>query len=353
MSKYSFNSIIGGEFGQNPWQRGTAFNSVASASYTADRFQYNKNGTMVHNISKDSNVPTAEISSSFQSMASMLIDCATAQATLGAADYCAINYKIEGYDLQVIRNYEFYLGFYVYSNRVGTYCVSIRNAGNNQTYLLEYEVTAPNVWEWKDLLISKSPTAGTWDYTSGIGLNIAWVLGAGSNFRDLTNTADTWLAANYLCTDNQENLCDSSLNRLWIDNVSIFRYGGGSALKDNTSSNYMETLKECQRYYEKSYNPSTAPGANTTVGICSTPAASGARTNIMSLEKRLIIPKRITPTMTWYAQDGTINNITDTVAGNVAVSSVANEGCASTGYPIIGVGSANPFVGHWVADAEL
>jgi len=353
MSKYSFNTVIGGEFGQNPWQRGTSFTSVASTAYTADRFQYNKNGTMVHNISKDSNVPTAGIYSSFQSTASMLIDCTTAQPALGAADYCTFNYKVEGYDYQVLRNYEFYLGFHVYSTRAGTYCISVRNTGNDRTYLLKYEITAPNTWEFKDLLISKPPIAGTWNYTTGIGLNIAWVLGAGSNFRDLTNTTDTWLSANYLCTDNQENLCDSTLNKFWIDNISLFRYGGDSALEDDVSSNYMETLRHCQRYYEKSYNPDVAPGTNTTVGISDCCGAPGAITAIRALERKLIVPKRVTPTMTWYAQDGTINNITDTVTGNKVVSGTSNQGCVSTGYPTITAASANPLVGHWVASAEL
>ena len=50
------NAIINGDF--NIWQEGTLFSSVANGTYTAEGWPYYKSGSMVHNISRSSDVPS-------------------------------------------------------------------------------------------------------------------------------------------------------------------------------------------------------------------------------------------------------------------------------------------------------
>ena len=42
----------------NVWQKGTSFSSVLAGIYTADRWLYLKSGSMVHDMSLSSDVPT-------------------------------------------------------------------------------------------------------------------------------------------------------------------------------------------------------------------------------------------------------------------------------------------------------
>jgi hypothetical protein len=353
MTKFNSNVIIGGEFGMNPWQRGTNFVSVADGTYTADRFQYNKNGTMVHDIRKDTSAPLSPSNATFQSLNSLLVDCTTAQGSFAAGDFCTVSYKIEGYDFQLISFIDFQIGFWVMSNKTGVHCVSLRNAGLDRVYLIEFEIADSMVWQWVAANISKIPSTGTWNFTTGIGLEVSWCLGAGTNYRDLSSITETWQTANYLCTDNQINACDSNLNFFWLDNIAVMYSVDAGALHYDNGLNYAATLTECQRYYEKSYNVDTAPGTSTTVGLTSSFMPAGGSTELRGLERKLIIPKRATPTITWYAADGTINSITDSVTGTTAVLSTSNTGQVLTGYPNVGSGTSNTVSAHLVAESEL
>jgi len=354
MSKISDNLIIGGDFDYNPWQRGTSFISVSDSSYTADRFQYHKSGTMVHDISKNTAAPVASVTEEFQPSYSMLIDCTTADNSIIATDYCYINTKIEGYDLKVFSNFPsgLWLGLYVMSTRIGVHCLSIRNAGLDRSCLFEVDILVPMVWQWVSVNIPKIPVTGTWNFTNGVGFDIAITLATGNNYRDLTNTTGTWLTGNYLSTNNQENFCDDALNFFWIDLISIGK-GDRTNYQFTSSGNYSLTLFNCQRYYEKSYNQGVDPGTATPVGISSSIMPVAANTNLIGLQNNFAVTKRDTPTITWYSSAGTSGNITDASAGDIVVTGNVNEGACSTGYPTIGAGTANNVSGHWTADAEL
>jgi hypothetical protein len=348
------NFIIGGVFDINPWQRGTSFVSVADAVYTADRFQYHKSGTMVHDVSKNTAAPTATGNLEFQPENSILIDCTTADVAIAAADYCYMNTKVEGYNLFLdkIRVNGLWLGFFVMSTRTGIHCVSVRNAGLDRTCLFEVDIAAAMVWQYVSVNIPTIPTTGTWDFANGVGLDVAITLAAGSNYRDLTNTTGSWLTGNYLSTDNQENFCDNVINSFWIDLVSLTE-------DDNTpfafshAEDFQTVLNRCQRYYEKSYNQGVDPGTATTVGISSSIMPVATSANLIGLQNNFAVTKRATPVITWYAATGTSGNITDAGAGDVAVTGNVAEGACSTGYPTIGAATAANVSGHWTADAEL
>ena len=102
--------IIGGYFGLNPWQRGTSFAGVADGTYTADRFVYNKVGTMVHTISKDNDVPILVYplpSGEFDEIASLYVDCTTADAAIAALIYALLVIKLK--DLIIFGMYKNHL----------------------------------------------------------------------------------------------------------------------------------------------------------------------------------------------------------------------------------------------------
>jgi hypothetical protein len=233
--------IINGDL--NIWQRGTPFAAVASATYTVDRWRYDKVGTMVHTVSQDADVPTV-VQSGHKSNYSIKIDCTTADAAIAAGDFIFLSQRIEGYNFQPLVAKTFYLSFWVKATKTGIYCVSFRNSGNDRSYVVEYTVNSASTWERKIVTIPFDFTGGTWDYTNGEGLSVSWSLAAGATFR---TTANVWQNGNFLATANQVNACDSTANDFFLSQAQ-FRPDNPNIFVVNRL--FDEELAACQRYYE-------------------------------------------------------------------------------------------------------
>jgi hypothetical protein len=190
------------------WQRGTSFAAVASGAYTADKFLYSKVGAMVHTVSQSTDVPTVAQAGTYVPF-SMLVDCTTVDSSIAAGDYCLIYYAIEGYEFTKVAQRTFSFSFWVKATKTGIYCIAFRNSGNDRSYVAEYTVNVTATWELKTVTIPASPTAGTWNYTTGVGLNVLFTLACGSTFQ---TTANAWQTGNFFGTSNQVNACDSTSN---------------------------------------------------------------------------------------------------------------------------------------------
>lgn len=233
--------IVNGDF--NIWQQGTSFVAIASGDYSTDRFVYQKVGTMVHTISRDTDVPTV-VQSGHNSNHSAKIDCTTADAAIAAGDYAIFGQRIEGYNFQSLVSKTFYYLFWVKATKTGIYCVSFRNDGNDRSYVAEYTINSASTWERKVITIPFDFSGGTWDYINGIGLRVNWALAAGATFR---TTANAWQNGNFLATANQVNACDSTANDFYISQVQL--------RPDNPNIFVVDRLFDAewavaQRYYE-------------------------------------------------------------------------------------------------------
>lgn len=235
------NAIINGDF--NIWQRGTSFTSVAAAAYTADRWQYGKNGAMVHNITLSTDVPTvAQAGRLFFN--SLKIDCQTVDSSIGSAEYSMLSHNIEGFNFRPLAQRAITLSFWVKATKTGTYCVSFRNGGADRSYVAEYTINASNTWEYKTITTLPSPASGTWDYTNSRGLSVDFALATGSTFQ---TTKDTWQTGNFLGTANQVNACDSTSNDFFITGVQL---EAGSVATPFEYRTIQQELSLCQRYFE-------------------------------------------------------------------------------------------------------
>ena len=174
------NAVINGNF--NIWQRGTSFAAIASNTFFTDRFRYDKGGTMVHTITRETDVPTVAQSNQ-KSNYSMKIDCTTAQGSIGASDKTHIHQTIEGYNFVPFVGKTATLSFWVKATKTGIYCVSFRSSTNDRSYIAEYTVNTTDTWEKKEVILTFDYSGGTWDYINGRGLNIAWMLVCGTNFQ--------------------------------------------------------------------------------------------------------------------------------------------------------------------------
>lgn len=330
------NAIINGDF--NIWQRGTSFVSIADATYNTDRFYYNRFGTMVHDLSRSTDVPTfAQAGRGFNY--STLIDCQTVDAAIGATDLCLFGTAIEGFNFLPLAQKPMTLSFWVKATKIGTYCVALTNNAD-RSYVAEYTINAADTWEYKTITIAASPSAGTWNYTNGAGLRVGFVLASGSNSQ---TTKDAWQTGLFYGTSNQVNACDSTSNNFRITGVQL---EAGSVATPFENRTIQEELALCQRYFETTYDQVPAET------ITGTGRYIASVSSIYPIAIPFKVPKRVAPSCAVYSDvTGIINKAyTGSVDINATVTETAKNHLImkqSLNTSLTGVSF------HWTAFAEL
>ncbi len=243
------NVIINGDF--NIWQRNTSFTNFADGAYCADRWTYYKSGAMVHDISRSTDVPSlAQAGRLFNY--SLLIDCQTIDASIGASDFCVIQQRVEGYNWLPLAQKPVTLSFWIKATKTGKYCASIGNGSPfDRSIVKEFTINASDTWEFKTITFPASPSSGAWDFTNGIGIRVSICLAAGSSYQA---TADAWQNANYFATSNQINACDSTSNNFRLCGVQL---EAGAVATPFEQRSYQHELMLCQRYYQFVYSGSS------------------------------------------------------------------------------------------------
>ena len=346
LAKMGFNSfrkntIINGDM--NVWQRGTSFAAIANGAACADRWIYQKSGAMVHDISRSTDVPTVAQAGRLFNY-SLLVDCTTADAAIAAGDFCWIRQAVEGYNWLPLAQRACVLSFWVKATKTGTYCAWFLNGGSDRAFISEYTVLASDTWEKKTILLTASPSAGTWDYTTGAGVYVGFTLAVGSTRH---TTAGSWQAGDFQGTANQVNACDDTANNFRITGVQL---EAGSVATEFEYLTFQDVLALCQRYFEKSYNQSTALNTGDDIGV------SSVSTHVADTRRwgrdRYRVTKRATPTVTVYSQaDGAAGNVFH--SGNTNRAAIIS-GAGESGHSVDFLGTTNGlYLWHWDASAEL
>ncbi len=350
-NKVSKNLIIGGNFGVNPWQRGTTFTGIATATYSADRFLTTFVSTAVADISKSVDAPTVAQAKIF-GVNSYNIAVTTADAAIAAGDFYITTQHIEGYNFTNIAQRAFTLSFWVKAVKTGIYCVSFVNSGADRSYVAEYTINVTNTWEYKTITVSASPSAGTWDYTNGIGLSVNFALAAGSTFQ---TTANAWNTGNFYATSNQVNGLDSNTNTFQLDFIQI---ESGSVATPFEQKTEQEVLSLCQRYYQKTFSQGVAPvqAVGSQLGTLQYKAVLAAiNSNGQSWD--FTEPMRIAPTITFYnpvsANTNWYNVTLAADSGASSTSGIGDRGMYAINAQVVGDTVASNITIHATASAEL
>jgi hypothetical protein len=241
-ARRSQNAIINGNF--DFWQRGTSFAAIADGAYFADCWSYHKSGAMVHTVSRSTTVPTVGGDTPLSNY-SALIDCTTADASIAAADYCYLQQVLEGDDWKQLAQRPMTFGFWFRSPKTGTHCIAFQNGARDRSYVAEFTINAVNTLEFKSVAIPASPSAGTWNYTNGIGLRVIVPLAAGT---DRQGAGGAWNSADDIATSNQQNLCDDAANDVYVSQVFLLPGPAAGAMFPPYS--IQAEYARCQRRYE-------------------------------------------------------------------------------------------------------
>tara|TARA_R110000787_G_scaffold139022_1_gene252670 strand:- start:267 stop:1463 length:1197 start_codon:yes stop_codon:yes gene_type:complete len=316
-------------------QRGNSFPGLTGASqtYTTDRWYAISAGapTGVFTITKDTDAPDGFASS-------LKWNCTTADVTLGAADYVATQYRIEGQDLQHL-NYgspaalETTLSFWVKSNKTGSYAVWVFAPDGTRQYQIPYTIDVANTWEQKTGVIP-ADTSGTINNDTGSGLLLSFGLGAGTNFT--SGTAPTAWEAN-LAADNYAgttvNLADTIGNTWLLTGVQL-EIGAVATPFEHRS--FGQELALCQRYYQDLCGGAVSIVAIMNVAYYTTTGCFGSVT--LPVEMRAA-PTGFVPDQTVFKVfAGGANNSTSAVAVGVASSRKSVELTFTTAARTVGDG---------------
>ena len=183
-----------------------------------------------------------------------------------ASDYLGVAQSIEGFNCA---DFAFgtasartvNLSFLVRSSLTGTFGGSLRNSAFNRSYVFSYTISAANTWEFKTITIP-GDAVGQWLTNNGIGINVWFDLGSGSNF---TGAPGSWLAANLLRPSGSVSLVGVN-NATW--QVTGIQLEAGSVATPFERRPYGTELALCQRYYE--VLPLNASGFSITGGFFNT-----------------------------------------------------------------------------------
>jgi hypothetical protein len=240
------NMIINGDM--RIAQRGTSETGLITSTRAGpDRFRLdlttNQSGT--HTLSQTTDAP-----SNFKY--SWKVQCTTAQAS---PNQMRCSYPVEGYDVAHLgygttEAKPLTLSFWVKSNVVGTYGLSIETAVAYRYFSTNYTIDSPNVWEYKTIYIAGDKVSGL-NGNNTLGLYFSWWLTSNSSLK-VSPVADNWVTQssynNIVGTDTNVNMASSTANSWQITGVQLET---GKVATPFEHRSYGEELALCQRYFER------------------------------------------------------------------------------------------------------
>ena len=263
---------------------------------------------------------------------------------LASGDLATIRYRIEARDCQQFaygtsQAKTLTLSFWIRSSVTGTYALSLYQADDARNIGLTYAVDNANTWEHKVITIPPD-TTGVIDDNEEEGVQIAWNLSVGSNYKGTDNT--TWGAYSNArwATGHTVDLVGSTSN-FYLTGIQL-EVGKNATEFEHRS--YGEELALCQRYYEQSHSDlSSSNGKFTGVGDDSS--------SLDMIEGPTFrVTKRTSPDVTISAlaeMDGSTASLGSPSIQHIGVNNVLRLDYTS------GVISGRVYRYHWTADAEL
>ena len=285
-------------------------------------------------------------------------DVTTAESALNANDLAYIRYKVEGQDLVSFYNANgtgknFVLSFYVKAYQAGTYQLNIYKPTGTRFISKTYSIASSGVWQRVEVPITGDTNTSGINDDNGAGLNIAWMLVAGTDYTSagvLPNWGG-WPGNSGFAGGQAVNLASSASNYFRITGIQLEL---GDEATDFEHKSFADELYACQRYYDKSYNYSTAPGTATQTGaVVHTLSGSYNYAGFPLVFSRAM---RASPTVTLYSTNNgnTGKSSADSSDGPAQVSYTGEKRTfAYRGNSSSGTG-ANVFLRqHFQAEAEL
>ena len=236
-------------------QRGTSETGKTSAGYySIDHFKMDIGSAGTWTISQSTTAPDG-FAYSFK------LDCTTADASLAAGDYCLIQHRLEGQDLQRLQfgtssAKKVTISFWVRSNKTGTYPFYFFNIDNQRSNGFTYTIDAADTWEYKTHTFDGDTSQG-FDNDANNSVQLEWWVASGTSYTSGTPPTG-WQAHDN--TDRAAgldvNLADNTANEFLLTGVQL---EVGDTATPFEYRSYGDELQRCQRYYQQWTGGGTTP----------------------------------------------------------------------------------------------
>jgi hypothetical protein len=227
--------------------------------------------------------------------------------TVGSSDQFQLAQYIEGYNASDLGwgasgASTVTLSFWVRSSLTGTFGGALINFNGSRSYPFTYTISSANTWEYETITIA-GDTSGSWNTTTGVGIQVNFSLGAGSS---QSGTAGSWGSAFYASATGATSVVGTNGATFYITGVQL---EAGTTASPFEYRQYGTELALCQRYYEI-----IAPVQSSFLISVN---ATGASQEFEFLVKYLVL-KRTTPTVTRVGTwtDSNSSGVTPVVVGS-------------------------------------
>jgi hypothetical protein len=338
--------IINGNF--DVWQREETFTALASGTYSADRWRYDHTTGGSVDITKVTLGDTAIHTATGQLIQQGLrLDVNTIDASIAAADFVLLSQFIEGYRALPYMHREFTVSFYVRSNITGTFTFSMRNnPSTNRSFLKTFTIDAANTWERKEITVPVQDRTGSWSYDENAGFLMGICLMAGTTFE---STDNQWNSGNFLSVSGATNWMATATNNFDITGVQMDLGPNAHPLRGR---GLQDELHLCERYFQKSYELGTFPGALTVTNSVAQVANGAASIYQLNFRQKM----RVAPTTTYYSYTDGASGVwrNFTLGANLTANdnSLGDAG-SSLSFTSAAPSDLDQLIGHYTLDAEL
>lgn len=234
------NLIINGDMMIDQRNAGASVTITSNGQYTLDRFQAQ--------MSQASKFSVEQVGVSPAGFYYNLGVTSLSAYTVLAADFFAIEQRIEGYNLLnlnwgISSAETVTLSFWVKSSLTGTFTASLKNGAVDRSFPFTYTIGSANTWEYKTITIP-GDTTGAWSTTNTTAMRVNWSLGMGTDYT--SGSSGAWQAGDYTGVNGAVNVVSTSGATF---NITGIQLEVGEEATPFEQIQYGQQLALCQRYF--------------------------------------------------------------------------------------------------------
>jgi hypothetical protein len=332
----SFNALGNPNFEIDQRNVGTSLSNPATGTFIQDRWNHNKTGTMAVTLGRQAGTITVPGTSFNISQNFLRVTLNTAQGSLGTTDQLQLQQAVEGPFLRELFGDVHSVSLLVRSSVSNLkFSLALRDQAPTKSLVKLCTIPTANVWTLIQLPNLPQMTGGNFTMASGsTGYLLGICLAAGANF--IAPAADTFQAGNFFGAPGMSSFVGQAVNSTF--DVAFVQHEPGPVCSTLMDKPFTQSLSECQRYFQKSYQYGTALGTVTNAGAAFIVGVGGQ-------QPFCYVPFKVTmgkaPTVVGYSGDtGAANNLRDRIAAvDKGISST--NGAADSGFGGFSVGTPN------------
>ena len=218
--------------------------AVGGTNYTLDRWYYSAAQASKFTVQQNAGSVTTPVG-----FTRYLGVTSSSAYSVTTNDYFRIGQIIEGFNIADLgfgtaSAQSIVISFWVRSSLTGTFGGALTNGGEDRCYPFSYTISSANTWEQKSITVA-GDTTGTWNSTTGSGMQLMFGLGAGTTY---SGTAGAWTSSTKYTATGATSVVGTNGATFYLTGVQLEI---GSTATSFDYRPYGTELLLCYRYFQK------------------------------------------------------------------------------------------------------